>query len=331
MSIEGNTQIDITAGLAEAARSAGYAPSIHNTQPWRWRVHGRTLELWADVSRQLTASDPGGRLLTLSCGAALHHARVALAAEGWQVDIARLPDSGEPNLLAQLTVTGRIPVTPDAMRLLQTVRVRHTDRRPVFDQEIPVKTVDAVRVATESEHAWLHVLRPDDVLDLATAADRAQTVEEFDPQWREEIAYWAGGTRAAGLGVPDSAIPSEQPKTTVPGRDFGRSGDLPVSAGHDKAAVYAILYGSDESEHGWLRGGEALSAAWLTATELGLSVMPLSATIEVPATRLILRRLLSQLGEPYLVLRLGMSDPDHAGAPHTPRLPADQVVEVVAD
>jgi len=52
---------------------------------------------------------------------------------------------------------------------------------------------------------------------------------------------------------------------------------------------------------------------------------------EVPGTRQSLRHMLADLGERYLVVRLGVGDPDHAGPPHTPRLPADQVVEIVDD
>src|SRR5690606_32132752 len=70
--------------LTRAAHAAGMAPSVHNTQPWRWRVFPEWLELYADRSRQLGRADPEGRLMTISCGAALHHARVALAAEGWE-------------------------------------------------------------------------------------------------------------------------------------------------------------------------------------------------------------------------------------------------------
>jgi hypothetical protein len=103
--------------LVEAARSAGSAPSVANSQPWHWRVRGDTLELWAEPSRQLTMADPEGRLLTLSCGAALHHARVALAAGGWQADITRMPDPQRTDLLATLTVTDRIPVSQEAVAL----------------------------------------------------------------------------------------------------------------------------------------------------------------------------------------------------------------------
>ena len=65
-----------TTALAEAARTAGYAPSIHNTQPWRWRVGPTSLQLWAERDRQLAITDPAGRMLTVSCGAALLRQRM---------------------------------------------------------------------------------------------------------------------------------------------------------------------------------------------------------------------------------------------------------------
>ena len=113
----------------------------------------------------------------------------------------------------------------------------------------------------------------------------------------------------------------------MPGRDFGHFGDLPVSGAHDHGAAFAILYGTEDSEIDWLRAGEALSAAWLTATELGVAVLPLSATIEVAVTREHLRRLLADLGHPQLVLRFSTADPAGTAGPHTPRLPTGQVIE----
>ena len=144
------------------------------------------------------------------------------------------------------------------------------------------------------------------------------------------MAYWAGGVRSDGLGIPASAIPAETPQTTVPGRDFGVRGDLPVAAGHDGAATYGVLFGPEDTPMAWLRAGEALSAGWLVAVEHGVSLLPLSATIEVVSIRGSIRRLVADLGEPFLVVRLGIPDPDHAGPPHTPRLQPAQTVEVVS-
>jgi hypothetical protein len=58
--------------LAAAARSALRAPSVFNTQPWRWVLEGDVLELRADRQRQLAAADPFGNMLLASCGAAFH-------------------------------------------------------------------------------------------------------------------------------------------------------------------------------------------------------------------------------------------------------------------
>jgi nitroreductase len=329
MTIDDRPMPSATPALTGAAQAAGYAPSIHNTQPWHWRVESDVLELHAEPARQLTTSDPDGRLMVLSCGAALHHARTALAAGGWAADVDRLPDPSRPTLLARVRVTGHTDADPHAMRHLQTIRIRHTDRRPVSDTPVEVAVLDAVRSAVEGEHTWLHLMRREDVVDLAAAAGRAQTLETLDPQWRDEMAYWAGGVRGDGLGIPASAIPAEASQTTVPGRDFGVHGDLQVSAEHDGAATYGILFGPEDTPMAWLRGGEALSAGWLVAIELGVSLVPLSAAIEVDITRAIIRRLISGLGEPLLLLRLGHPDPDRAGPPHTPRLQPSQTIEIV--
>jgi nitroreductase len=317
--------------LAEAANAAGYAPSVHNTQPWRWYVSEHSLDLHADRARQLRVTDPDGRLLHLSCGAALHHARVALAAEGWQAIVVRLPDDANHDHLARVRLDTFVGVSPAAMRLYQAALVRHTDRRPVADVPVPQEVLVTVAASMSTEDTHLHLLHADQVVELAVAANAAQRMEAADPAWRQEIMYWAGGSRAGGTGVPDYVIPAEQPQTTVPARDFGEPGTLPVSVEHDRQAVYGILYSERDDALGWLRGGEALSLAWLTATELGLSVLPLSGATEVAATRRVLARLVADLGHPLLVLRFGVADPDRPGPAHTPRMPTSQIVEIAAE
>lgn len=316
--------------LAEAASAAGRAPSVHNTQPWRWRVYDRWMELYADRERQLDVSDPDGRLLMISCGAALHHARVALAAEGWVAVVTRLPGAADPDRVARVELGDHIGVTPEAMRQFQATLTRHTDRRPVTDEPVPIEDVAAIRAAAEGERVHLHVLPAEQVSELAVAATRAETIEAADPVRRAEMTHWLRGPHP-GTGLPDTVIPSHRPHTDVPVRDFGRPGTLPTGPDGDRFATYTVMFGDADTPAGWLRAGEALSAAWLTATERGVTVVPFSAVVEAAAPRAILRRLLAGLGHPYLVLRLGLVDPDHATPPHPPRLASAQTVEIVAD
>ena len=98
-----------TNDLVTAVENSLRAPSVHNTQPWRYRFRGNGVELHADRGRQLTGTDPEGRDLVLSCGAALHHLRVALAARGVGCTVAYTPDPDNRNHLATLTPTADPP------------------------------------------------------------------------------------------------------------------------------------------------------------------------------------------------------------------------------
>ncbi len=316
--------------LTQAVQAAGRAPSIHNTQPWLWRIDADGCELYAQRGRQLGVTDPEGRLLILSCGAALHHARVALAAEGWRFDVARLPDPDRPDLLARLVLRGREAPAADAVRQYHAMRLRYTDRRPVSTTPVDDSALTAIAAAAEGEGTSLHLLRRDQVIELAAAAGYAQKTERAETAWVAELAYWTGGSRPTGAGVPDTAIPDRPTQTTVPSRDFGHHGALEITAEHDRAASFGLLYGDEDAPPAWLRAGEALSSAWLTASELGVSLVPMSAPVEVAITREELRRLLAGVGYPYLVLRLGIADAELPAPPPTPRLPVEQIIQAPA-
>jgi hypothetical protein len=319
-----------TQALDDAVTAAGYAPSILNTQPWHWRLHGDALDLSIDPGRTLQITDPAGRLATLSCGAALHHVLVSLAAGGWHATVTRLPASGQAGHLATVRVDGRIPIESAAVRHLRTIGLRHTDRRPIPDVQIDADKLRSIVTATESQGTSLRLLRPDQVFALADAMDHAQRAETSE-SWQAELQYWTGGVRRLDTGLPGAVVPPRATPTTVISRDFGHHSAMLIAEAHNRTAVFAILHGPEDRQRDWLRAGEALSAAWLTATELEVSVLPLSATIEVPTTRDHMRHLLDEAGYPFLVLRFSVLNAAEAAAPRTPRLSTDQTVERMTD
>ena len=97
--------IDMTPDFAviqDAVQLACRAPSLHNSQPWRWVAEGPTLHLFADLTRVMTSADPEGREIYLSCGAALDHLTVAMASAGWETAVQRFPDPHDPLHVATL-------------------------------------------------------------------------------------------------------------------------------------------------------------------------------------------------------------------------------------
>lgn len=323
-----HTERQPAAVLAEAAEAAGRAPSIHNTQPWRWHVAGDTMDLHVDRTRTLPITDPDDRMLLISCGTALHHARTALAAQGYADVVELLPDPDDLDHLARLTLNDPIPVTPEAMRLVQAMDRRHTDRRPTSETPPTRDQIEALRAAATGQGVDLHKFTPNQLTDLIVAVSRAEDIAAADPALRAETAYWRSPDRPPGTGLPADVIPDSRPQTDVGERDFGGPGTLEVGEEHDKHAAYVVLFSAGDDPLAWLYAGQALSAVWLTATDLGLAVLPFSQVVEVDATRSLMRQMLAGLGYAHIVLRIGVADPDAAGPGRTPRLPATQTITI---
>ena len=72
--------------ISDAVELACRAPSLHNSQPWRFivdGVDGQAVHLFLDPDRAPRHTDTTGREALISCGAVLDHLRVAMAAAGW--------------------------------------------------------------------------------------------------------------------------------------------------------------------------------------------------------------------------------------------------------
>ncbi|WP_130512637.1 nitroreductase [Krasilnikovia cinnamomea] len=275
----------MTEALYRAAVAAGHAPSAHNTQPWRWRLTSDGMDLFLDPARMIGVNDPTGHLAMISCGAALHHARLTLAARGWRVTVHRQPESAPPEHVAHLHIDESAPVSPGTARLARTIRQRHTDLRPVTGDPIEPSDLRTISQAFTSHDISLHTMRPDEILGLAVAAAHAEHVEPAEAQWHEQLALWTGDGRIAGA-ADQMRLPT-------------RHGE------HDRAATFAVLHGRGDHDIDWLRAGEALSAGWLVATQLSVSVLPFSAPIEQTRARETLRHAMPDLNHPYLMIRLG--------------------------
>ena len=121
----------------ELIRSACSAPSVHNTQPWSWRVpDATTIELYADRNRQLQATDPRGRDLAISCG------------------LPAPPDGGRPSIRPGCEVSCCPPlgtrsccwpgssssvghIETDSVAMLTALENRLSDRRGFSTWEVP--------------------------------------------------------------------------------------------------------------------------------------------------------------------------------------------------
>jgi nitroreductase len=303
--------------LTQAALTAAKAPSVFNSQPWRWRISRDSAQLWADRRRQVLPIDPDGRQLMHSCGAALHHLRVALAAVGRPSTVTYLPDRAEPDLLATVTLGPPQAPTPRELRLFAAIARRRTDRRPFAEQPVPDWVLDALRRVAESAGAALVFPTEEELVTLTVAAGHAARTEAADPAYLAALAAWVDRPAGNGDGIPATNVPARAARP-VPVRDFTANAPQPTAAADpppvgDRHARYAVLTTAGDQPADWLTAGEALSALLLTATAHGLATSPMSDLVEVETSRALLQGLFT--GHPAIVVRIGVPA---AGRPATP-------------
>ena len=326
--------MNITGSVAErmlrvAAQVALSAPSILNTQPWRWQIDtadGRAqLRLRADRSRQLLVNDADGRLLTVSCGAALHHARLALAVLGRSVRVELMPDPADPDLFATIDLTDAPHDASDAERVAYAaITQRRTDRRGFSRVAVADEDARALVIAAEEAGAHLHLIHDEDITELASTADQVAGLQFADAAYRSQLANWVE-RRPADAGVPTSTAVGPSPRR-VPVRQFTGAAQLDPGEFSDAGARYAVVFTAGDGPADWLRAGEGLSAVLLTATAHGLATAPISDVPETVVTRERLRRMLSGIGYPQMALRIGYAPP--GAPPASPRRRPRDVIDM---
>jgi nitroreductase len=300
------------------------APSIHNSQPWRWKVGAQSLRLYADPGRHLPNTDPDSRDLLLSCGASLHHAVVALAAMGWQAKVHRLPDELHPEHLATIEVSQH-PASELDITLAAAIPRRRTDRRHYAWW--PVPAADIALIANRAAGAEVILRRVASLPKLQEIVARAVWQHATDHDYLTELTAWSG-RYASVSGVPARNIPKSDPTSPIPGRLFAGAAleQPPDTEAADDGAVVLALGTEDDTSLARLRAGEATSLVLLTATALGLSSCPVTEPLEIAETREAVRSdVLGEGGYPQMLLRIGWAPVNADPLPSTPRRPLAEV------
>jgi hypothetical protein len=305
------------------------APSVHNTQPWRWCIDGSDIDLFADHRRQLVYADPTRRDLMVSCGAALHHCQVAAAALGWSARVHRLPDASDERHVASIHLTRSRVLAPNN-GVLEAIAARRTDRRRPTSWPVPP---DRLNSLASTGTLWgaqvLPVTGEGRKAELLRLTRRAATIQTRNPRYIEELDAWTRST--AGVGVPRKHVPERDVSSTGGDSPFvrfpgGTLADPLLEVEPAQDAMLMVCTSSDDALSR-VRAGEAMSAVWLQATSERLSVIPLSQAVEVEETRRMLENsVLGGLACPQILLRVAWLPLVREGLPPTPRRPLQEVL-----
>jgi nitroreductase len=297
------------------AGAAVHAPSVHNTQPWRFGHGEREISVSANNERQLRVADRHGREMMISCGAALFNVRVALRYLGFVPKVRVLPDPDLPNLVARVAWDERVPPAEYEKQLFAEIPRRRTHRGGFDSASLPAALLADLPEEAAREKATLSLMAEDRQRAAAIAAvvEAGDGALRLDDARAKEEARWAPGPSSQRQdGVPPTAYPAQPERTepNFPSRDFahGHGWGLPHRAEDPlvrSAGVVGLLTTSVDHPADWVQAGQALQRVLLVASSCNVAVALHSQPLEIPLLRDFIRIHLSGGAYPQMVLRFG--------------------------
>ena len=300
------------------------APSMHNTQPWRFRFSGNSVEVHRDPRYELAAEDPERRMALISIGAVVFNLRVAAATLGWDAAV-ELHDNTDRTLAAEVSFGQGSSGRSELAALYPELARRRTNRAPYSGKDIPASVRTTLVRAAAAENAGLEWVSEQARRDwLLRLTGEANMSDDLDPLRLQERRHWVGGDRDRD-GVPSSSLGPRPRRRSAPVRDLAanpRDRARPIGE-FEREPALAVLATAQDSPRDWLVAGQALQRVLLEATRAGLATSLLTQAIEHRELRWLVRDPLGGRSEPQVVLRLGYG-PE---APATPRRPIGEFID----
>lgn len=305
-------------------RSMMRAPSVHNTQPWLLDVAPGELSVRERAEPALPHHDPDGRDRAASCGAAVANLELAVRTLGRTAEVAFLPDDGQPELVARVTVGGAEAPSVEELRRYGAIARRASHRAPFEGLVVPEPVVRGIVAAGGAAGVEARPVR--EVAAVARLLHFAARSFQQDGGYQRELSLWTIRDERAhlhGVGLPASRVPAG----SVPWAGLvRRATEIPLPAELERrlaAETLLLFVTADDARSDHVRAGYAMERAWLAAVDVGLAAAVLTQPLHLEPVRSVLCEDLALTGFPQALLRIGYTA---EADPPAPRRAVEEVL-----
>jgi hypothetical protein len=301
---------DRSALLRELVRYATLAPSSHNTQCWKFRMHERSIAIEPDLLRRCPVVDPDDHHLFVSLGCSTENLAHAALANGLQA-VARYDPTGSGTVAVSLEAT-----QAQSSPLFRAISERQCSRsdydgRPLSTEEFRLLeqagTSSDVRLVLLTERTAM-----EKVLEYVVAANTAQmNAPTFVDELKTWIRFSADEAARTGDGLFAGASGNPAMPRWLGSRMMGMffttksENERYARQIRNSAGIAVFISGASDRAH-WVEAGRCYKRFALQATALGIRNAFLNQPVEVGPIR---PQFASALGlgnqRPDLVVRFG--------------------------
>lgn len=184
-----NWRSDKSEGPLSLVRAAILAANPHNTQPWLFRVSASQIDLFADTTRRIGATDPFLREMHIGVGCALENLMLAAEANGYAANLSLAPEAADPAYAARIVLSSAQAGESD---LYRAIPLRHTNRGAYAkDHAIEEKTIKALNALNrENDLAVFWFTKEDERRKLGDLIIQATEAIIADHEQATDSARW---------------------------------------------------------------------------------------------------------------------------------------------
>lgn len=283
------------AAIQKIIEAGTLAPSGENCQPWRFRVRGREVDVFNVPERDYSLYSWGQRASLVAHGAVLENMAITAGFWGYQAEIIFFPNPSNENWVATVLLR---PGENQKDPLFEAVALRTTNRK-IYKQEVLLPEQKNKIMATGQVEGQGRVVLVEDrkkveqFAKLASANERILFENRFLHSFFFKHISWTNeqdervktGFYIDTLELPPPAKAGFKLfKNWFILNAFNKLG-LSKMVAKENAKIYssASAIGSivikNNSAEEFLGAGRLMQRVWLTVTEQGLSLQPLTGII----------------------------------------------------